>query len=119
VDLVTQHYCELEWNVKDVGAKKSYDLHCEREGKVLYVEVKGTTSTGDRILLTRNEVLLHKKEYPMNALAIVSEISLDRSGDAPSARGGALEIISPWDIDETRLETIAYVYRRPPRPSAS
>jgi predicted RNA-binding protein with PUA-like domain len=46
-----QHYTEQDWSVEDVSAFCSYDLHCERDDRVLRVEVKGTTSTDERVLL--------------------------------------------------------------------
>lgn len=112
VDLATEHLSGLGWAVKDVGAKESYDLHCERDGAVLYVEVKGTTTAGDRVLLTRNEVQLHRDKYPNNCLAVVSQIVLDRIGEDPTAHGGKLELVSPWSLDDGRLEPIAFTYQR-------
>ncbi|WP_353963234.1 DUF3883 domain-containing protein [Streptomyces sp. NBC_01549] len=39
--------------LKDVGANKPYDLHLTRGDEKLHVEVKGTTSDGRQIILTR------------------------------------------------------------------
>ncbi|MGV9193624.1 protein NO VEIN domain-containing protein [Microbacterium sp. MC2] len=110
VDLATAHWQSLGWTVHDVGATKSYDLHCTRGDAVLYVEVKGTTSTGDKILLTRNEVALHRDTYPDNALVVVSQISLNRDAEAPSASGGQIHVLAPWELDTERLSPIAYEF---------
>jgi hypothetical protein len=61
--------------------------------------------------LTRNEVSVHRVEYPNNALAVVRNITLDRSGDQPIAAGGELVLVMPWKIDEGGLVPIAYDYR--------
>lgn len=98
------------YSVTNVGNRESYDLHASREDGDLFVEVKGTTSTGTDILLTRNEVLLHQERYPRNALAIVHSILLDRSGDSPSASGGTLSVKQPWQINEAQLTPIAFRY---------
>lgn len=75
------------------------------------VEVKGTTTSGAAVVLTRNEVKLHLAEYPRNALAIVRKIILMRDGDEPVAAGGELALTMPWEIDTSLLSPIAYEYR--------
>lgn len=112
VEEATRYLAELGWEVRDVGATRSYDLHCKRSDEVLHVEVKGTTSEGATVILTRNEVALHREVYPANALIVVSQIELDRQIQPPLAKGGLLEISSPWRIDEEALVPIAYTYRR-------
>ncbi len=72
--------------VEDVGKTVSYDLRATKAGFVVKVEVKGTTSNGSEIVLTRNEVDVHKNDYPANALAIVRYIQLHRhNGEPPTA----------------------------------
>lgn len=44
------------WTTEDVGSSASYDLRCRMGDRRLHVEVKGTTSRGEKIVLTRNEV---------------------------------------------------------------
>ena len=60
------------------------------------------------MVLTRNEVNLHRVEHPNNALAVVRNITLDRSGDQPVASGGELVLVMPWEINEGGLSPIAY-----------
>ena len=74
-----------------------------------YIEVKGTISLGEKVVLTKNEVLLHRQEHPNNALIVVSLIDLDRS-EPPSAKGGKVFFISPWAIDDSDLEALGYEY---------
>lgn len=52
----TRHYVSEGWSVNDVGATESYDLDCKRGEEHIHVEVKGTTTVGERIILTPNEV---------------------------------------------------------------
>jgi hypothetical protein len=75
-----------------------------------YIEVKGTISLGEKVVLTKNEVLLHRQEYPNNALIVVSQIELDRN-EPPSAKGGTALFISPWKIEESDLEALGYDYK--------
>jgi hypothetical protein len=59
-----KHYRAQGWSVEDVSGFCSYDLHCEQKGRVLDVEVKGTTSIGERVLLTPNEVAHARTNTP-------------------------------------------------------
>jgi len=97
-------------NIKDVGKNHSYDIAAKLNGIDFYIEVKGTISLGEKVVLTKNEVLLHKQEHPNNALIVVSQINLDRS-EPPSVKGGKVLFISPWKINESELEALGYDYR--------
>lgn len=109
---VIAHLESLGYEVDDVGLRESYDLHATKAGSVVRVEVKGTTSNGSEVVLTRNEVELHKAHHPANALAIVRNITLHRNGAAPpTASGGKLVLEMPWTVDDDRLAPIAYRYR--------
>lgn len=112
VRVARQHFeSELGYQTVDVGATASYDVHATRGNDVVKVEVKGTTTNGASIVLTRNEVQLHRAAHPNNALAVVRNIVLDRSGDEPLGTGGELVLLMPWQIDESDLSAIAYEYR--------
>lgn len=69
------YYTDLGWDVKDVSARQPYDLLCGRAGhEDLRVEVKGTTSSGTEVPLTRNEVANARAEFPNIALVVVADI---------------------------------------------
>lgn len=97
-------------NVKDVGKDHSFDIKATLDGIDFYIEVKGTISLGEKVVLTKNEVLLHRQEHPNNALIVVSQIDLDRS-EPPSAKGGKILFISPWQIKDADLEALGYDYQ--------
>jgi len=97
-------------NIKDVGKNHSYDISAKLNGIDFYIEVKGTIALGEKVVLTKNEVLLHRQEHPNNALIVVSQIDLDRS-EPPSAKGGKVLFISPWKIDDSDLEALGYEYK--------
>ena len=102
VAVVTQHFQDLGYTVEDVGATESYDLDVRRGGEHLYVEVKGTTSSGQAVVLTKNEVRLHREKYPDNALAVVRHIRFEAS-EHPVCSGGELALFQPWEIDDDAL----------------
>jgi hypothetical protein len=108
VDLVRRHFEAEHYTTTDVGATESYDIYAVKADHEAKIEVKGTTSDGSEIVLTYNEVELHKAEHPNNALAVVKRIILDRTG--PTARGGELQLLMPWDLRPERLRPIAYRY---------
>ncbi|MGW0606222.1 MrcB family domain-containing protein [Streptomyces sp. NPDC002640] len=111
VDMATEYFEAQGWKVEDVGANRPYDLHLSRGDEVLHVEVKGTTSLGQAVVLTRAEVEVQRKFAPHNALVIVHSIRLDRSGEGVTAEGGVLHCTSPWEIDQPDLTPISYRYR--------
>lgn len=110
VDVVSEHLVSTGFAVKDVGLKESYDLDARSAKQHLKVEVKGTTSLGQEILLTANEVVLHIESYPDNALGVVHSIKLNRLEDPPVASGGILVFESPWNVVEANLVAMSYRY---------
>jgi hypothetical protein len=99
------------WNVKDVGARESYDLLLVRGDDRLRVEVKGTTSQGQQVVLTRAEVEKQRQLSPDNALVVVHSINLDRTAKPPTASGGVLRCISPWAVSDDDLTVVSYIYK--------
>lgn len=98
------------WSVIDRSASAPFDFECTREEERLYVEVKGTTSRGEQIVLTRNEVEHHQQNFPNNALIVVSEILLNAKGRAVTDHSN-VRVVSPWRIDEDKLQVISFTYR--------
>jgi hypothetical protein len=103
--LALEHYSRVWPDVRDVSATEPFDLLCLSGNRQLRVEVKGTASSGDCVLLTRNEVRHARTYRGQIALFLVSHSEIDSSG---AARGGRIVQFEPWDIDRYRLEPIAY-----------
>ena len=101
-------YLEAHWGVvTDVSGNSSFDLHCRRDSDDLRVEVKGTTTAGEEIILTRNEV--KESRHPGYALFLVSEISLGRDESGSSvARGGVCRYFPSWSANDRDLVPISY-----------
>ncbi|WP_406293524.1 DUF3578 domain-containing protein [Embleya sp. NBC_00888] len=111
VAMATRHYEDLGWAVLDVGLKEPFDLLMTRDGEILRAEVKGTTSHGAQVVLTRREVEKQREFAPANALVIVHSIELVRGPGKPVADGGTLVCVSPWEIAEKDLTVVSYIYR--------
>ncbi|QHO73083.1 hypothetical protein ACH79_10965 [Bradyrhizobium sp. CCBAU 051011] len=106
--LAKSHLQELGWRVRDVSATHPYDFECTQGEQQMVVEVKGTTSTGEEVVVTHNEVEVQRMRYPNNALIVVHSVDLLRSADTPKARGGMLLMRSPWEIEDNHLRPIAF-----------
>jgi hypothetical protein len=110
VNAAIEYFSQAGWlNIQDVGDFASYDLTMVRDGMVHIVEVKGTTGLGDSIILTRNEISVHKEYFPRNALVVVSQIKI-LSSDPPKLEGGTVKVIQPWSLVEDWLEAMSFTY---------
>lgn len=109
MEIAEQWLSDNGYNVKDCSASRPYDIEAQNGSKTIKVEVKGTTSDrADAILMTRNEVELHRREKGATALIVVSKIRLIVDGDKFTANGGQAETMLGWDIDKWSLEPTAY-----------
>lgn len=109
MQIAIRHLEDQGYVVHDRSANKPFDLEAVKDGLEIKIEVKGTTSDlADTILMTSNEVNLHRSEKGATCLIIVSCIRLDRSGDQPTADGGNIEVLMGWDVDEWQLEPTAF-----------
>lgn len=113
--LALRHYAGLWREVLDVSAVKPFDLLCRDGDRELRVEVKGTTSLGLSVLLTRNEVRHAQENSSRVALFIVANIVANPAG----CSGGTIDIIEPWDIRQDDLEPIAFECRLRVRDAAN
>jgi 5-methylcytosine-specific restriction protein A len=107
MDLAARYYRRLWPEVLDVSATKPFDLLCREGDRELRVEVKGTTSLGLSVLLTRNEVRHAQANNGCMALFVVSDIVASVSG----CKGGTVRIFEPWDIQDDELEPVAFECR--------
>lgn len=102
------------WDVQDVHGRESYDLICRRGEEVKHVEVKGTTTGGEEVILTHNEVR-HAQEHPHTALFVVSNIVVERAEDGTvTATGGKHHCYDPWRLNDGTLIPVGFRYQVPP-----
>jgi hypothetical protein len=108
MQIATAHFEGMGFVVEDVSAKRSYDLRCRRGVEHVDVEVKGTTTAGESVLLTPNEVEHARAAFPNTALVVVRDITLHDDGSGAS--GGVLGVIRPWRPQADDLEPLGYIY---------
>ena len=106
-------------NIEDTSKTSPYDFLVRKDGIEFIVEVKGTTGTGDLILLTVNEVEIHRTQHPNNILIVVHSIDLDRSTKTPTTSGGQVEVLKSWIINESQLRPLTFSYDRKGTQSSS
>jgi hypothetical protein len=102
-----RHFRREGFNVEDVSARRPYDLLCKLNSKELHVEVKGTTTTGEAIVLTYNEVKHARGRNNSCALFILHSIRLKKR----KASGGKKRILQPWQLQQKNLKPVSYMYR--------
>lgn len=113
MEIATQHLIALGFECQDTSATESFDVLAKRANEMIMVEVKGTTSDlCDSILMTWNEVELHRTHKGLTGILIVSKIRLSHDGDGPSANGGEVEALLKWDIDEWTRKAVAFQVSR-------
>jgi hypothetical protein len=112
--IVMEHYTRAAWHVEDVSGTQSYDFLCTHAGAELRVEVKGTTTDGSQVLLTRNEVEHARQHHPHTSLCVVANIRVGADSDGVvHISGGDLRIIQPWHVDDGVLTPLDYAYTLP------
>lgn len=108
-----RYYEEKGWSVRDVSAYESYDLHCIQDGgKDLRVEVKGTSSDGQHVFLTANEVRHAQRYYPNVVLFVVFSVQVDQIAEeeTPQISGGEIRLLEPWKIKAEQLSPLTYTF---------
>ncbi len=101
------------YKVQDVSANSPYDLLAKKRDGTLFVEVKGTTGTGETVLLTRNEVVHAQEHSAQSTLIVVAEIMLVEEGGRAVASGGVARRIEPWSPSQSALVPLSYQYAVP------
>ena len=102
-----KYFRRKRYHVEDVSKTRSYDLVCRQGATELHVEVKGTKTDGDAVVLTKNEVK-HACD-PQNSCALFILHSIRFKGKAAS--GGKSRVLLPWHLQKTYLTPMSYTYR--------
>ncbi|MBM4035454.1 MAG: EVE domain-containing protein [Planctomycetes bacterium] len=104
---------ELEYEVEVVSERKPFDLLCTKGGEELHVEVKGTTSVGEEVVLTANEVEHARANPGRTVLFVFHSIQVDQENGQWVARAGMRRVLRPWDLSLGTLKPLVYAYTLP------
>lgn len=95
---------QSHYTVEDVHSSESFDLLCRSGDKLLRVEVKGTTTSGQKVLMTGNEVRLALDGATV--LFVVRNIQVSQGALGPRASGGDCLLFSPFQPSPGRVQPI-------------
>jgi hypothetical protein len=104
VEQARDHYENHGFRVHEHG--RPFDLKCENGGNVLYVEVKGTQTSGGEVILTPNEVDFAQKNQM--ELFVLHSVQVTLRKNRCIARGGVVRVVSPWRPQRAQLQPIAF-----------
>lgn len=102
-----KHFVSEGYDTEDMHVGHPYDLKCSNGRNEVFVEVKGTTGGGRKVLLTRGEVDFARRHNQSMALYLVHSISMKR-GMNPN--NGKSVVVMPWRIKERNLTPSRYEY---------
>lgn len=109
--VATRHYVSQGFQVKKFG--KPFDLLCEKDGDSIHVEVKGSRTKLDTVILTINEVTDAENADWQSDLFIVDQIVVERIGEELVAGGGVARVIQKWIPAKEMLSPSRFRYRLP------
>lgn len=97
------------YTVSNVSSSRSYDLHCSKNGRDLFVEVKGSQTPANKILLTPNEVAFARRNPSKMALYVLHSIKVTKRKRQFRTSGGQRRVMAPWRIHQYQLKPIQYL----------
>lgn len=106
----TKHFTSQGYSVEDHHKDHPYDLLCLTRKVRLYVEVKGTVTSGDSIILTSGEVKFARSHKDEMGLFILHSIQV--SADSRLSNGHK-KVFLPWDVGEGSLKPLSFMYEVP------
>jgi hypothetical protein len=108
-DWLMWHFRQDGWDVEDTHIGNPYDAIARKGRQVLYLEAKGTTTNGDSVIVTRNEVIWAREHPDQCILGVWAGMQLDEYGEVTSQSGHrTVQWWNPYDED---LDPIAFDYR--------
>ncbi len=109
MEICRNHFSSKGYEVEDVSATRPFDLIIRKDRKSQLVEVKGTQTAGEAIILTKNEVELSRAEGKRMVLFIVHSITTNNK--TVKKGSGVVAIFDPWVVKEENLQPISYTYK--------
>ncbi len=110
MEAAKRHFLSDGYEVEDHSKNRPYDLCCKRKKELLYVEVKGTQTNGEEVILTFGEVEFARRNKEQMAVFVVHSIKVS---DKKKLTNGTERLIVPWDVDQGSLKPMSYKYKLP------
>lgn len=106
----TRYFEAMGFRVEDKSGNHPFDLLCEKDGKAVHVEVKGTRTMGEKVILTQGEVEHAQDPAHEMALYVQRNVKVKVMDGIASASGGTTDVKWPWILDPDRLRPITLFY---------
>lgn len=110
-DRLMQHYRSNGWDVEDCRFGNPFDAKATKGDRVEYLEAKGTTTEGKRVIVTRNEVAFAGDHPGECVIGLVVGITLTDTGDLDTT-SGELQLFR-WEPQDENLDPLHYDYYPP------
>ncbi len=107
-DLVMKQWRAEGWRVDDLRRGNPFDAKATKDSETRYLEVKGTTTDGGRVLVTRGEVEWARSHPGECVISVVWDIGVCDDGTIEAETGWVWEY--EWDPDDEQLEPVTYDY---------
>ena len=109
MNICEKYYLGKKYKVENVSTTHSCDFIISKAGVSRFIEVKGTQTAGDTIILTKNEVNLSRTQGENMALFLVHSITMNKK--TVKKDSGIVSIIDPWIVSDKRLTPISFTYK--------
>ena len=114
VDKAEKHLLKQNYLVERMPRKSfPYDLKATKENQELHVEVKGKSDTGEKVIVSRNEVKHSKNNVQNSVFILVHSIKARLTPKGYKASGGKLVELNPWLLEDKDLDPYTYEYLIP------
>ena len=90
-----------------------YDLKAIKNNQELPVEVKGKSDIGEKVIVSRNEVIHSKNNTQNSVFILVHSIKARLTPKGYKASGGKLVELNPWNLEDKDLNAYTYEYLIP------
>ncbi len=84
---LSEHFEQIGWTVKDTRHGNPYDAIATKGDQTLYLEAKGTETSGAAVIVTPGEVAWARDHLGQCVLGILADVRFLRSGDVDPASG--------------------------------
>jgi hypothetical protein len=105
-----QHYEQLGYSLEDTSLTRPYDYVATRGDERRRIEVKGSQSDGQSVMLTGNEVEAAKAGPEPTDLFVLSQIAVGIMDGNPVPSGGTMRLIADWRPSAKDLTPTEYRY---------
>ena len=111
VEKAVKYLTEQNYKIERMPRKSfPYDLKATKENIELHVEVKGKSDTGEKVIVSRNEVKHSKMNAQNSVFILVHSIKANLTAKGYKASGGKLVVKNPWALDDNDLDPYTYEY---------